>query len=77
VRIVETFAAEHGAQPQQQLRAHGAAAEQGQAADAAGKRLFLYFALHNTHSPVEAPLRIQSLYAKRAALPRPRRPFSV
>lgn len=25
----------------------------------AGKPLFLYYAIHNTHSPVQAPLRIQ------------------
>ena len=34
------------------------------------ERLFIYFALHNTHSPVEAPLRIQSLYTKFAAWPK-------
>jgi arylsulfatase A-like enzyme len=33
-------------------------------------RLFIYYALHNTHSPVEAPLRIQQLYTKFADWPK-------
>jgi arylsulfatase B len=25
--------------------------------------MFMYYAVHNTHSPVQAPVRIQALYA--------------
>ena len=33
-----------------------------ESANATTKPMFMYFALHNTHSPIEAPLRIQALY---------------
>jgi hypothetical protein len=33
-----------------------------ESANATAKPMFMYFALHNTHSPIEAPLRIQALY---------------
>ena len=34
------------------------------------KRLFIYFAIHNTHSPTQAPLRIQQRYRRFAAWPK-------
>jgi hypothetical protein len=34
------------------------------------KRLFIYFAIHNTHSPTQAPLRIQQLYSRFSAWPK-------
>ena len=36
----------------------------------ASKRLFIYFAIHNTHSPTQAPLRLQQLYSRFSAWPK-------
>ncbi len=33
-----------------------------ESANMTAKPMFMYFAIHNTHSPIEAPLRIQALY---------------
>lgn len=36
---------------------------------ASNRRLFLYFAIHNTHNPTEAPIRFQQLYSTLDAWP--------
>lgn len=41
----------------------------GQKWNKSSRRLFLYFAIHNTHNPTEAPVRFQQLYSKLANWP--------
>ena len=39
--------------------------------------MFMYFALHNTHAPVEAPLRLQRLYADQTTWGRTQKVFNA